>query len=475
MCFHQSAGQKMSIWKSTGLLTGVLLALTLVLSCSKDSTETGVVARVGNEKITLEELRTSFILNPKYAIRTPLSIARQSQLQYLIDQQYYFMAARKVDLSQDTLIQKRIQYIQDNEALKFFIQETFLKNLEISPEEMRQALTNLGKSVRVKHIFSPSLTLVQNIYRRLQKGAAFDKLAAEVYSDPYLKETGGDLGYVGFGDLDPALENRVFQMQTGEISPPVASDYGYHILTVTDIRPNEQMLDMAEPMKIQLVNEILRSRKADSLIRDYLKETAGDRKIGINNRILDLLVEETRKTMEGRYNPENIFQPSIRSSDLLKIQTGLDNIRNEVLGRFGENEMTVGEFLERLKLMPPLHRPYLQTRSRMAQSVIDMFRNDLIMEQARKAGITRNREYHDKTDELVKEFLADEFQSRLYSENFKQEHPEEWQSYSETLSELKKGKKTIINKAELFSDVSHPDSVMAPEPVQLFLKNRYIW
>ncbi|MBN2367367.1 MAG: peptidylprolyl isomerase, partial [Calditrichaeota bacterium] len=380
--------------------------LLFFYGCSDKSTEEVIVAKVGEEKITLEEVKRSFVLNPRYAIRTPLSGARESQLQYIINQQYYLLAAREVNLSQDSPVGNRIEYIKNRETIKAFIQEKFLKNIEIPAQELQEALNNLGKSFRVKHLFTSSESMAVGLYRRLQGGEDFDRLAYEVFSDPYLQETGGNLGYLGFGDLDPALEERVFNMQPGEISQPVRSAYGYHILNVTDISENEQMSQMTEPMKLELVKEILKTRQADDLVRNYLSELADDRKIEINNRILDLLATETQRQTEGRYDPENVFQPPIRTSDLMEIEAGLNEIKTEVLVRFGEYSMNVQEFLDRLKLMPPLHRPYLSTRNRIAQTIIDMIRNDLIAEQARKAGISSSEELKNKTEEIINEFLA---------------------------------------------------------------------
>jgi peptidyl-prolyl cis-trans isomerase D len=67
--------------------------------------------------------------------------------------------------------------------------------------------------------------------------ADFAKLATANSQDPGSAAQGGDLGLIKKGDLVPSVEKAIFTMKQGEISDPVESDFGYHIITVTGIEP----------------------------------------------------------------------------------------------------------------------------------------------------------------------------------------------------------------------------------------------
>ncbi len=77
----------------------------------------------------------------------------------------------------------------------------------------------------------------EEILQRLKKGEPFEKLAKEFSDDPGSAANGGDLGYFGKGVMVKAFEEKAFAMKVGEISGPVRSRFGYHIIKLTDIRP----------------------------------------------------------------------------------------------------------------------------------------------------------------------------------------------------------------------------------------------
>ena len=71
--------------------------------------------------------------------------------------------------------------------------------------------------------------------------------------------------------------------------------------------------------------------------------------------------------------------------------------------------------------------------------------------------------------------MASEFQKRLYSPAFKEENPATWKKYQKTYTEIKSKVSSKIYENNLFVDVVKPDSLMAPDPIPVFIKNKYIW
>ena len=97
----------------------------------------------------------------------------------------------------------------------------------------------------------------QALYRRLQSGADFASLARAESDDTATRERGGELGLVGRNLLPEALEKAVFDLKAGQISPPVRSEVGFHILQVTERREakGKAFEEAREQLREQLLSE----------------------------------------------------------------------------------------------------------------------------------------------------------------------------------------------------------------------------
>ena len=103
--------------------------------------------------------------------------------------------------------------------------------------------------VWARHILVADEATAQKVRARLVAGESFAKVAAEVSTDTGTKNNGGDLGWFGKGTMDPAFQTAAFALKVGEISQPVKSQFGWHIiqslghevraLTATQVQTNK--------------------------------------------------------------------------------------------------------------------------------------------------------------------------------------------------------------------------------------------
>ena len=89
--------------------------------------------------------------------------------------------------------------------------------------------------VRASHILVGSKAEADKLLNRMRSGARFEDLARKHSQCPSGRK-GGDLGYFGKGQMVKPFEDAAFSMQKGQVSEPVRTQFGYHLILVTDMR-----------------------------------------------------------------------------------------------------------------------------------------------------------------------------------------------------------------------------------------------
>jgi peptidyl-prolyl cis-trans isomerase D len=113
---------------------------------------------------------------------------------------------------------------------------------------------------------------IEEAIRRARAGEDFGKLAKELSEDTATASQGGDLGFVGKGEMVPQFEDAVFALKKGEISPqPVRTPFGYHAIMVSDVQDSgvQPFRDAAVKIKEKLAAE--RSERAAQAKADEAK------------------------------------------------------------------------------------------------------------------------------------------------------------------------------------------------------------
>jgi foldase protein PrsA len=132
----------------------------------------------------------------------------------------------------NTAIQLRTERLRDN----------VLGDVEISDEalqtyfEANRTAYETPEQVRASHILVESEVGVQSASERLDAGESFASIAEDLSIDTGSAVQGGDLGFFERGRMVPAFEEAAFGLEIGEMSEPVETQFGYHIILVTDRR-----------------------------------------------------------------------------------------------------------------------------------------------------------------------------------------------------------------------------------------------
>lgn len=155
--------------------------------------------------------------------------------------------------------------------------ENFLKvekligpDIEITDEAIETYFTenqeslSQGSQVEASHILTETKEQAEEVAKKLTEGGDFAELATKYSVDTASAENGGELGSFGKGEMDPAFEEAAFAMKPGDISDPVETEFGFHIIKVTGkTEASEATLeDSKEQIKEILFDEALNAQYA---------------------------------------------------------------------------------------------------------------------------------------------------------------------------------------------------------------------
>jgi peptidyl-prolyl cis-trans isomerase C len=106
---------------------------------------------------------------------------------------------------------------------------------------------------------------IKAVIARLKKGEDFAKVAGEVTEDPSGKANGGDLGYFSKDQMVPEFSEAAFKLENGQISDPVKTQFGWHVIKVEDrrVKPAPKF----EEVKPQIENFVVRKAQAEMVTK----------------------------------------------------------------------------------------------------------------------------------------------------------------------------------------------------------------
>ncbi|MEH6823867.1 MAG: peptidylprolyl isomerase [Motiliproteus sp.] len=143
------------------------------------------------------------------------------------------------------------------------IEQTQVRHILISPNEIRSQ--------------AEAEILSRELFRRLSAGEEFAQLAKQYSDDPGSGSNGGDLGWTMDGQMVPEFEQTVHATATGDISAPFQSQFGWHLLQVTDRRKQ----DFGEQILRNQAKETIRKRKFTENLSSWLREIRAEAYIEI--------------------------------------------------------------------------------------------------------------------------------------------------------------------------------------------------
>ncbi|MFA5523008.1 MAG: peptidylprolyl isomerase [Tissierellales bacterium] len=222
--------------------------------------ENKVLAIVNGREITENEVE-AFLqsLAPQVAAQFGDVEGRKKLLQELVNQELFYYDAIDNNLDKEEDFVAELERVKVN-LLKQYAVSKILNNVTVTEEEIidyyekfKDTFMN-PESVKASHILVDDEDTALNIIKEIEAGLTFEE-AAKKYSKCPSNAKGGDLGFFTKGKMVPEFENAAFGMSKDEISGPVKSQFGYHIILVTDKK--EESKSTLDEVRGELERQIL--------------------------------------------------------------------------------------------------------------------------------------------------------------------------------------------------------------------------
>jgi peptidyl-prolyl cis-trans isomerase C len=199
-----------------------------------------VIARVNGVEITEGDLAIASEDSALQMPNVPEEQKRELLTGYMIDLKLGAKAAEAAKVGSGAEFARKLAYNRDKTLLDEYLDQEAKK--AVTPEAARKLYDETVKSVpseqevRARHILVENEDEAKTIAGRVKGGEDFAKVAGEVSKDPGSKTDGGDLGFFTKDRMVEPFAEAAFKLEPGQISDPVKSQFGWHVIKVEEKR-----------------------------------------------------------------------------------------------------------------------------------------------------------------------------------------------------------------------------------------------
>jgi foldase protein PrsA len=286
LCYSKNCGKKIhknslgAVNMKKWILSLTLAAGVIGLTACNSSNSSDVIVKSDAGNITKDELYQA--MKDQYG---------QQALQELL---YTKVLSKKYEVS-DKELDKKVQEIKDQAGANFqmllaqnglkdekelkellkpqlLIEKAGIKDIKVTDKELQEYYDKLKPEIKARHILVADEAKAKEVKSKLDSGAKFEDVAKEYSTDPGSKDNGGDLGWFGAGAMVPEFENAAYALKVNEISGPVQTQNGWHIIQVTDKKEKKPFKEMKDEIEYQVKVSKLDSATVQKVIDKELKE-----------------------------------------------------------------------------------------------------------------------------------------------------------------------------------------------------------
>jgi len=370
---------------SAGL--GFLLALLLVLGCSKKAEKSPVVALVGSEEVLAEEITAPLAQEGRLFASVEEELAeKRLLLDSIIEMRLLVQEAYRQKLDQDSLIRA----FEELERPLYLIDVLYFREVRHKVRLSTSEVERFYRALRVDRCYRRILVYqrktADSLLAQARKGVRFDSLARQHSKDPFSAPAGGEMGCYGWKkQLPEELFVKTVEMKTGDLAGPFRSREGWLLLQCSEHRPAVLPdLKVFEPELRNLLEPGRESRRSGEFVAEIRKEL-GFRIVDSTARFVNFQQQElSRIRVPGQ--PDRLSL-SLRTEELTPAQRGMP------LATHKGGTVTAGRYLETQQGSMPMSRLVLDTTERIKAMLFQLVFRDAMVSVAVAKGLDKDPEF----------------------------------------------------------------------------------
>jgi len=245
-----------------------------------------ILASFGNQTITLGEFNLIWEEVPE---EYKLQLDKSMVLDQVISEKLLIQEAKDMGLEEDKDILEQIKKMTEQILAQALIEREILNKVKVNDEEVLEYYEQNKDSFTEKeqvylyNILVETEEEAQVILEQLIAGANFSEIAIEKSIGPSAAQ-GGDLEYIAKGTIIPEIEEVIFALELEELSKVVKTDFGFHILKITDKKP--ETVKALEEVKEEIIQTLLPTKQKEAF-DNLLEELKDKTEIEINKEALE--------------------------------------------------------------------------------------------------------------------------------------------------------------------------------------------
>lgn len=231
--------------------------------------ENKVLAIVNGNELTEKDIQRSLVRFPKETQEYYKTEEGKKQfLDQIINFELIYNYALDNDMKKDPEYIEQLEFIEKDILTQIGV-KNLMADVDITEAEIQQYYESNSEMFKgeetasAKHILVDTLEQMEEIKSEIDKGMAFEE-AAKKYSKCPSSAQGGNLGSFTRGRMVPEFEKAAFELEIGEISEPVKTQFGYHLIQLDE--KSSQELKSLEESRQMIVKNILNQKQNEKYV-----------------------------------------------------------------------------------------------------------------------------------------------------------------------------------------------------------------
>ena len=383
------------------------VALALVAGCGGGGgTQEKVVARAGDITVTLAEFHAAYTaITPTFRPDISTLEGKRSFANDLVNGRIMVVEGDRMGGITEPSLLDHFESTRRTTMLRLLYQDEVINKVEVLGSDVKELYDHRKVNVRASHILVNSEEAATRIRAEIVSGEITFAAAAEKYSmDQGTRQSGGSLGEVRWGRTVPAFQRLAFEMEPGDLSEPLETTFGWHLVTVEE-RVEVEMVSLDE------MRPVLRKEARQQMEAERMREFVSELEVARNLTWHDDALEELRESIRvmttfdiDTIPPVEQHIPPVPEAD-----------RGDAIATWDGGQWTKGDYIEAMRSQPPRARPPKLIPSNGMKELIRtaQVQEQILVAEAEARGYGEKEEVTGAADRLREQVLVETVHGRF--------------------------------------------------------------